>query len=321
MNKKIIDYNSLETNLKRYSGKKICAMVKANAYGHGEKEIVNYLKEKVDFFGVSSIDEADRVSKICDNKILITMPVQNIEKCRQKKYNFIVDDLGTLERCKDKKCLELVHLKINTGMNRFGFSCDDKPTLKKLRLFLKENSVAGISTHFSNLRDRKLTLNQYNKFCKTKKFLKADFLTHFGGSGVEKYDFDFDMIRVGLGLYLGEKRVMKIYSSILEIKTLTNGCVGYEGKFEVTRPTRIALLPIGYADGLLRSYSGCKVLVNDVECPIVGRICMDLCFVDVTNAQCEAGDEVEILHNIYDVCKRTKLTPYEVFTNFNRLRE
>lgn len=321
MNKKIIDYNSLETNLKKYKNKKICAMVKANAYGHGEKEIVNFLKDKVDYFGVSSIDEAERISKLCENKILITMPVQNIEKCKQKNFNFIVDDLNILEKCKNKNCLNLVHLKINTGMNRFGFSCDDKQALKKLRLFLKENSVAGISTHFSNLRDRKLTLNQYNKFCKTKKFLKANFLTHFGGSDVEKYDFDFDMIRVGLGLYLGEQKVMKIYSKIMEIKKLTQGTIGYEGKFEIVRPTRIALLPIGYADGLLRSYSGCKVLVNEVECPIVGRICMDLCFVDVTDVKCEVGDDVEILHSIYDICKRTKLTPYEVLTNFNRLRE
>ena len=192
--------------------------------------------------------------------------------------------------------------------------------LKKLRLFLKENSVAGISTHFSNLKDRKLSINQYNKFCKVKKFLHADFLTHLGGSGVIKYNFDYDMIRVGLGMYLGEKRVMKIYTNILEIKNLDSGSVGYEGKFEVVHPTKIALLPIGYADGLSRVYSGCKVLINNNECPIIGKICMDLCFVDVTNVDCEVGDTVEILHNINDVVKRTKLSPYEIFTNFNNLR-
>lgn len=320
MNKKVIDFEALDENLRLYSNKKICAMVKANAYGHGEKEIVNHLKNKVEYFGVSSLSEAERIRALCDNKILIASPCFNIDKCKKQDFEFIVDNLDFLEDCRKKKCLDLVHLKLNTGMNRFGFDCDDKKSLKRLRLFLKENQVNGMSTHFSNLSDRKTTIDQYNKFCKIKKFLHVDPLIHFGGSGVINYPFDYDMIRVGLGMYLGEKRVMRIYSKISEIRELNSGKVGYDGKYEVKRPTKIALVPIGYADGLLRIYSGCKVLVNGEECPIVGRICMDLCFIDVSDIKCEVGDEVEILHNLYEISKRTKLTPYEIFTNFNNLR-
>lgn len=320
MNKKIIDFEALESNLERYKSKKICAMVKANAYGHGVKEITNFLEDKVEYFGVSSLKEAEEIRSISDKKILIASPCYNISECKKKHLDFIVDNFDELEECRKKNCLDLVHIKINTGMNRFGFDCDDKKTLKKLRLFFKENQVAGLSTHFSNLKDRKLTISQYTKFLKVKKFLHADCLVHLGGSNVINYNFDYDMIRAGLGLYLGDKRVMRIYSKIMEIRDLTSGSVGYEEKFEITKPTRLALIPIGYADGLLRSYSGCKVLINGEECPIVGRICMDLCFVDVTNVCCEVGDEVEVLHNIFEVMKRTKLTPYEIFTNFNNLR-
>lgn len=321
MNRKVLNFDALEENLKIYSNKKVCAMVKANAYGHGVKEVVSFLKDKVEYFGVCSFQEALEVRKICDTKILIVSPFVDIEKCKTFGFEFFVQDLKSLEKAKRNEALNLIHLKINTGMNRFGFNSDDKVTLKKLKLFLKDEKIAGICTHFSETSDKKITKMQYKKFLRVKKFLGIKTLTHLGGSGVIDYKFDYDMIRVGIGLYNKKHQVMQIESRILDIKNLNSGKLGYDGRFEVKTPCKIAIVPIGYADGLPRLSSGCFVEINEKRGKIVGNVCMDVCFVDVTNVPCRVGDKVNILPNVNDLAKKCKTSEYEVFTNFNNLRE
>ena len=319
MNKKIIDYDLLEKNVKRLSCKKICAMVKANAYGLGIENVVPFLEDKVDFFGVSSIDEADEVRKISNKKILIVSKVLDLDRCKEKGYHFMVDDFEALEEAKRKKISEQMHIKINVGMNRFGFSYEPK-TLKRLRIALKSTKIGGIYTHFPCLSDRNLTIKQYKLFLKIKKFLRKDALIHFGGSKVIDYNFDYDMIRVGIGLYAKDESVMKISSKIIKIHKLNSGFVGYDGKMAIEKLTKIALVPIGYADGLLRAFSGTYVHINGKRCKIVGNICMDMCFVDISEASASVGDEVIFLNDLAEISNKTRLTKYEILTGFNRLR-
>lgn len=322
MNEKVLDFEAIERNLERYKNKKICAMVKANAYGHGLREVVLFLKDKIEFFGVCSFLEALEVKKICDAKVLIVSPFVDVKKCKEYGFHFFVEDLEKLTMAKELSCLELVHIKINSGMNRFGFNISDKKTLKKLRLILKNQHIAGICTHFSCLSDKKLTKKQYRDFAKVKKFLSIDALTHFGGSEALDYDFDYDMIRVGIGLYVQKNsQVMKIKSKIASIREIENGFVGYDFKFKVAKPTKVALVPIGYADGLSRLASGAYMRVLNKDAKIIGNVCMDICFLDVSNIDCKVGDEVEVLPNVFELAKKSHTSVYEVLTNFNGLRD
>lgn len=320
MNEKVIDYQSIKKNLKAFSSKKLCVMVKANAYGLGMKEICEFLKNKVDFFGVASYDEAVKVRELINTPILIATTQRDIQKCKEHGFHFIVDNFLDLELSKQCEALNLVHIKLNTGMNRYGFDCEDKHVIKKLKLALKNQKIAGICTHFYNLSDKKTTKKQYLKFRKIKKFLNVDCITHFGGSGVINYDFDYDMIRVGIGIYQNPNQVLRIYSHIEKINTYSRGELGYEGKFKITKDTKIAILPIGYADGLLRSFSGLSVKINGKDCKIVGQICMDCCFVDVTKINCKVGDKVSVLPDLKKASLHTKLTEYEILTGFSKIR-
>ena len=321
MNEKVLNFEALKKNLDYYSSKKVCAMVKANAYGHGVKEVVEHLKDRVEYFGVCSYLEAVEVRKFCDTKVLIVSPFVDILKCKEHNFEFVVDSLSALKEAMDLGCLHLVHIKIDVGMNRFGFSYLDKQTLKKLKVMLKSTQIAGICTHFAELGNSKKTKNQYKCFCKVKKFLGVKALTHLGGSEVIDYNFDYNMIRVGIGLYTKIKQIMEIKSKIIELHDLQSGEVGYEGRFEVKKPSKIALIPVGYADGLPRVGSGANVEINGRKCKIIGNICMDLCFVDVTGVDCKIGDGVSVVPNFFELAKKCKTSIYEVLTNFNRLRD
>lgn len=321
MNKKNIDLNALAFNLKRYSSKMICAMVKANAYGLGAEIICPYLNDKVDFFGVSSLNEAMEIKQFVKKPILIASPVDDLQKCKQFSFHFIVENFDALTQAEKLGILDLVHIKIDTGMNRFGFDCEDKKQIKKLKLFLKNKKIAGICTHFYDLNDKKVTRKQYLSFKKIKSFLGIDCLIHFGGSSVIDYNFEYDMIRVGLGLYLNDRQVLRVVSQIKKIKEVMDGTVGYKGGFVVSKPTKIGVIPVGYADGLSRSFSGCRVVINGKEAKIVGQICMDCFFVDVSKISCSVGDEVEVLVDIRKIAGYTRLSEYEIMTNFNKLRQ
>ena len=322
MNEKVLNFEALEKNLEYYSSKKVCAMVKANAYGHGVKEVVEHLRDKVEYFGVCSQAEALEVRRFCDTKILIVSPFVDIDSCKKHNFEFFVENLEMLKKAKTLHCLNLVHIKINSGMNRFGFDIDDKQVLKKLRTELKNEHIAGFCTHFACLDDVKITKKQYQKFIKIKKFLGVTALTHLGGSEVIEYNFDYDMIRVGIGLYVQKgSQVLGINSQIVDIHNLSRGTVGYDGRFEVTKPSRVAVAPVGYADGLPRLSSGAFVQINGKRCKIVGNICMDVCFVDVSNVNCKIGDKVEVLPNVFELAKKCHTITYEILTNFNNLRD
>lgn len=322
MNIKFIDEKNLEKNLQRFSSKKVCAMVKANAYGHGLEEIVAFLCDKVEYFGVCCFEEALLVRRLCQTKILICAPVSRFLECKENNFEFIVEDIQSLEKVKKMHMLVFAHIKINSGMNRFGFGFDDKKTLSKVKKICKGEKIAGLCTHFSSLNDEGKAKKEYQNFLKAKNFLKFNCQIHFGGSDVIDFEFDFEMIRCGIGLYLQKgSQVMKIFSKVQKILNLKDGAVGYDGGYVVEKPCKIAVLPIGYADGLVKSFSGCFVEICNHKCPIIGNICMDACFALVTGIDVKVGDFANVLCDVFQVAQNANLSNYEVMTLFNNLRE
>jgi len=324
MNKKIINIKNVKHNIEYFSSfnKELVIMVKANAYGHGIEEVVPLLKKEKVVLGVATIDEARRVEKIWKGRILIVEPLKRFDNL-SPNFEFCVDDYESFLIAKNMNLLTNCYIKINTGMNRLGFFYNDK-SLKKIGKMLRKTKFKGLMTHFSCPEDENNTKLQYQRFLKAKKYFSNVENISFGGTGVCEYPFEFNQLRVGIGFYGYEDKhvlpIMMVESEILDMRTLAEGeSLGYGGQFVAEKRTKIAVVGIGYGDGIRRDLSGFSVFINEKSCKIIGRICMDCMFVDVSEIQCKIGDRVEI-KSADITANYLKTISYEVLTSFALLR-
>lgn len=324
-NFKILNQQNLMENLQTYKSKKICAMVKANAYGHGLEEIVSLLSQEIDYFGVANVEEAIRVRRCSDKPILIVGKPQNLRLCKDYNLEFMVDNEIDLKSAINLKVKDLCHLKINCGMNRFGVK--SPLNMKILDNILRDNDIRlkSVYTHFPNTANFKQTHENYQNFLKIKANLTQKASICFGGSEIIKYPFEFDMLRLGIGLYgYGRKSlkpVMKIKSFVNETFYAKMGeYIGYGQVYRVENDGKFAVVPVGYADGFNRRLSGrVCVGINGKNYPIVGNICMDVFFVRVDETV-KVGDEVTILKDADVFAKKLGTISYEVLTGFSNFR-
>lgn len=322
-----VKYNISNIRAKTDKNAGIIGVVKADAYGHGAFEAAEILLENgADWLAVAMIDEAVNLrEKGIDAPILILgyTPSSRFEDVIN--YNIIqavYDYNEALALSKEAERLNkkaVVHIKIDTGMGRIGYrvneeSADEIVKISELPLI----EVNGMFTHFSTAdeTDKTYTLEQKNKF-----ILMDDMLSKRGLDIPVKHaynsaaiiDFDgpmFDMVRPGIILYgsypsdevnknnLSIKPVMSIKSHISYVKTINAGdSVGYGRTYKAELTRKIATIPVGYADGIIRAYAkGGYVLINGKKAPIVGRICMDQFMVDVTDVgEVNINDEAVLL--------------------------
>ncbi len=323
-NFKVINEKNLINNINVFkSKKKLCLVVKANAYGHGIKEIVSIAKGRVDYFAVANIEEALMVRSIDNHTaILILGNVTQIKKCKTYNFEFLISSLSQLKLALKNGCENLLHLKIDCGMNRFGVK--DEQEIIAINDFLNKNNIVlkGVCTHFPNLKNKRKTYENYENFQKKLKLLSENQkkFIHFGGSAIFDYDVEYDMLRAGFGVYGYYKKctpVMTIKSRIIEIKHLFFGDeIGYDGKFRADRTCSIGIIPVGYADGLPRDVSSkwkVKILGNYFD--IVGNVCMDCAFIKIP-PNAHLMTEVEIMSN----AESKPMFAYETLTRFSNFR-
>ncbi|MDP4266279.1 MAG: bifunctional UDP-N-acetylmuramoyl-tripeptide:D-alanyl-D-alanine ligase/alanine racemase [Bacteroidota bacterium] len=351
-----INLNGIIHNLNYYRslikpGTKLMAMVKAFSYGSGSFEIANLLQfYRVDYLTVAYADEGIELRKAG-----ITMPimVMNTEESsidnmitynlEPEIYSFRV--LGFLENAlsKNKTTDKFpIHLKIDTGMHRLGFEKEDTDELI-LRIKANEKiQVSSVFTHLVATDDPVLddfTMSQLTLFTEITEKIKSSFdypiLVHaLNSAGIVRFrDFQFDMVRLGIGLY-GISFNAKEQENLINVSTLKtvisqiknvplNESIGYNRKWIARKNMQIATIAIGYADGLSRRLSNGvgKVMVNGVLANIVGNICMDMCMIDVTNIPVKEGDEVIVFGNYYpiaELARQSGTIPYEILTNISR---
>lgn len=338
-NIKIINKSNLLHNLKivqKYN-KNICVMVKADAYGHNYKTIINELKNKVQWFGVANEQEALQVNKIDkNNKVLIVGKSADYYNIIKNGISFTIDSTKEINKiiniCQKHNLKANIHIAINTGMNRLGVK--DLNEFKSMLNVIKQNSdiinLEGVFTHcFDADCKNNHFYEQMQCFYKYVKLVKdKNILIHIGGSFVLKHKIPnfVNMVRVGYFLYgygkSGLKPVMKVESKIIKILDAKAGeFVGY-GKTKLVNDTKVAVVPIGYADGLPRIISNKKysLQINQQNAYVLGNICMDMCMLDVTNLNCKVGDKVICFDNANKLAKVVKTSPYEILTNFQKLR-
>ena len=311
---------------------KICCVVKADGYGHGAVMLSQvYEKLGADFFAVSNIDEGIELRDAgCTLPILILgyTPVTDASRLAQYNISQAVFSLGYAQALSDE-CTKAgvsvkIHIKADTGMSRIGFMCqqfprDDNSIKEICKACALPNLIPeGLFTHFcvSDEGDegRGFTQKQYDNFTYVRKALESEGLNieicHCSNSGaIEDYgDTYCDMVRAGIILYglapspklfgkLNLRPAMTLKTSVAYVKELKKGAdISYGRTFTAPKDMKIATVPIGYADGFVRSNAeNGYMLVNGQKAKIVGRICMDQTMLDVTDIDyVEQGDEVVV---------------------------
>lgn len=322
-NLKIIDKNNLFSNLNHFSGKKLCAMVKSDAYGHGILEIARLVEDKVEMFGVVSVEEGKKLRKITEKPILVCRHESDFRAC--KKYGLQVE----VETKQDVLLADSLgipmHLKIDCGMNRYG--CKSLEQAFQINQILQEKDIrlCSICTHFPQNENAKETKKAVDRFLKIKSEILQNPPVCFGGSGMNFYDFDFQILRLGIGMYgyglQGLLPVMKICSFVCKISDVEKGeYVGYGKKFRARKKMKVAIVPVGYGDGLRRNLSGkFSVEIAGKKYPAIANICMDAFFVEV-DEKVKENDRVIVMQDAESFAQTIKTISYEILTGFSAFR-
>ncbi len=351
-----VNLSNLVSNLNYYRSlirptTKLMAMVKASGYGTGKVEVAGALQfNQVDYLTVAYSDEGVDLRR---NGITLPIMVMNPEeesfgdiiryRLEPDIYSFrILEAFSEAVRLIGEEGQRVpVHVEFDTGMHRLGFSDSDIPALAE-RLGGSESTlqVRSIFSHFACADDPAeddFTRRQIARFDSWSAALKSALgegtvLRHLlNSSGIARFpEAQFDMVRLGIGLYgiapepevqRHLRPVSRLKTRISQIKEIAEGdTVGYNRRWTAQRPSRIAIISIGYADGLNRhlGYGNGRVVVGGQQVPIIGSICMDMCFLDVTGVPCAEGDEVVIFGDsdlLQQISRAAGTIPYEILTS------
>lgn len=348
-----IDLNALMNNLNVFRGllkaeTKIMVMVKAFSYGSGDVEIAKLLQyQNVDYLAVAVADEGVHLRNA---GIRLPIIVMNPEiHSFQHLIDFQLEpNLYSFELLQDfTKSVSMngwqnfpVHLKIDTGMNRLGLKTDDE--IKQAIDLISSHNHVKIQSVFSHLAGSDdINLDGFTnqqierfEFCSvliTKSFSYKIDRHILNSAGIERFpEKQFEMVRLGIGLYgisamgLPLQNIGTLKSTISQVKKVSsNETIGYSRKGQIDRESEIAIVPLGYADGLDRKLGNRngEAFVLDKKVPIIGNICMDMMMLDVTGTGAKTGDEVEIFGDnisISELAAKSATIPYEILTGISQ---
>ena len=331
-------------------GCKVLAVVKADAYGHGVVPVAQRLQaEGVDGFGVALAEEGIELREAgIDRAILVLNGIsggahRDIVAAGLTPVLYEISEASAFDAVCAGRPID-VHLKVDTGMGRLGVPLGELDEfLRELRRF-PSIRIVGLMTHLSTAdTDRDYVAEQIAAFAHAqglvRRFGHEPAVLHAANSAAcfRHPETHFDWVRAGIALYgyPGSSAIdaplrpaMRWRTEVLRIRTLEAGdSVGYGRSFRATSTTRLATIPVGYGDGLLRSASNRgHVLIRGARCPIVGNIAMDLTTIDVSGVPgVGIGDEALLLGeqdgavlDARDLAKAAGTIPYEVLTNVSR---
>lgn len=333
----------------------LMAIVKANAYGHGLGEIAKVLKNKKNiWFGADTLEEALMLKRAGIRKPIMIfgyIPNAQLKYAIQQEFHISIYSKEVLHTISEiiknnKKLKPHLHLKIETGTNRLGIQ------LKDLLNIPKEISFEGVYTHFAEAENPKSSfyqrqLREFRKalFVLAQQGITPRYIHTAATAALLQYPETHEkLVRLGIGLYglwpspdvkhrvfdtVALRPVLTWKTRIAQIKTIKKGeTVGYDRTWRAKKNSKIAILPAGYYDGYDRRLSNCgEVLIKGKRVPVIGRVCMNMCMIDVTAIPGMAmGDEVVLLGrqgnqeiSADDIAKTIGTINYEVITKINPL--
>jgi alanine racemase len=334
-------------------GTKIMVMVKAFSYGSGSVEVAGLLQQqRADYLAVAFADEGVVLRQAGIHLPIMVMNVEpgGIEKLLQYRlepevYSFrLLDELEIWLKTTGGDERLPIHLNIDTGMKRLGFETTDVAALVSRLRRHPRLQVASVYSHLvaSDAPEHTdFTQQQISRFDAAYQQLVAGLgyqpLQHIlNTAGILRFpQAQFNMVRLGIGLYGFDPSESPVGQSVLQpvgtLKTVISQIhaleagetVGYSRRGKALQPMRIATLPVGYADGIVRAFGNGKVRfwINGKMAPTVGSICMDMCMVDVTHIDCREGDPVILFgreNPIQQIANAIDTIPYEILTNVSQ---
>ena len=313
------------SKIRRYvnNNVKLCAVVKANAYGHGAIAVSQCaIKVGADFLAVATVDEALELRNAGFTQPILILGLIPQTAAAEVVANDISQTVCDFDLAKaicnaavNQNKIAKVHLKIETGMGRIGTAINEAVELATCISFMPNVEIEGIFSHFAAADEKdksfvKEQLKIFNEVCEEIKNRGIDIkIRHIAESAaiLEIPEAHFDMVRSGIityGLYpsnevektIDIKQAMRLCTKIVFLKKISAGTsIGYGREFIAKRDSLIATLPIGYADGYIRAYKNFFVEINGQRAPIAGRVCMDQVMIDVTDIEgVKVGDEVTL---------------------------
>ena len=348
-----VNLNALVDNLNYFRSRlrpetKMMCMVKAFAYGSGAVEVARTLQHnRCDYLAVAVADEG---AELRHEGIRIPIIVMNPEKgsfgmifdnkLEPEIYSFRLLDAFVIAAERLGLTDYPIHIKIDSGMHRLGFEPQDMAELMTKLKGQNQVKVRSVFSHFAGSDESKFdtfTKQQVAVFTDCADQISSAFRHHImrhilNSAGIERFpEYQFDMVRLGIGHYgissLPEvklKQVCALKTVILQIKDVKSGdTVGYSRKGIIDSDKRIAIIPIGYADGFDRKLGNGvgEVLINGKRAKVLGNVCMDLVIIDITGIEAREGDVVEIFGDnltVSEVAAWLKTIPYEVLTSVSR---
>lgn len=315
-------------NIKKHIGKKVLALVKADAYGHGLIQCAKALQDAhIDYLGTASLEEAvilRNANITCPILCVGPLPLESEEMCVKYSIDQAISSVGEFNRiehcCKNNNQNAFIHIKIETGMHRTGIHCGNE--LDELLTKIKKSNFVKIKGVFTHFAESDSSSRNYTDF-QAKEFLKAvdqiknmgfdDIIVHCANSGaiLQYPEYTFDMVRAGIILYgyypstetkksFNIEPVLSFKTNIVAINSVKKGeSISYGCTFTAEKDMTVAVIPVGYGDGYKRIMSNKgHVLINGKKASITGRICMDMTMVDITEIpDVRIGDEVVLIGN------------------------
>ena len=357
-----VDLNAIRHNLKQvrnklHRGTRLMAIIKADAYGHGAVPIARALDEEwIDAYGVAIIEEAIELRRAG-----ITKPILILGYTPKEQYHLVVayDVMQTVFQYEMAEALSVealrqgktakIHIKIDTGMSRIGYpdTMDSVKEIKQITL-LDGIIIEGLFTHFSRAdeTDKSATEKQLQKFLAFTDMIEREGISipikHASNSAgtIDHEKAEFNMVRCGIaayGIYPSEEvsrsevqliPAMELITHVIYVKEVDAGVgISYGATYITERRTRVATIPVGYADGYSRNLSNTgKVIIHGQYAPIIGRICMDQFMVDVTDIDgVKQGDRVTLLGrdgdsyiSVEELATWSHSFPYELVCNVGK---
>ncbi len=353
-----LEYNIKEIKAKLKPGTKMIGIVKADGYGHGAVKVAEILRENsIDIFAVATLQEAIalREANIKGQIIVLSLTPDDCSDILVS-YDLTpvicsLQNATAISQAAVKAGKNIsAFIAIDTGMGRVGYLTDDANVLAEIKLIsqLPNFKISGLFSHLSvaDIADKTFSYQQetcfnefYNRLVSSGIDIPVRALAN-SAAVMELPSTHFDAVRPGIILYgcypseevdksnLSLKPVMSVKAIISHIKDIPTGfSVSYGRNFIANRPSKIATISLGYADGYPRPYSSCgEVIVNGIKAPLAGNICMDQCMIDVTDVpDVKIGDEVIIMGSdgkntilADDIAKATGTINYEILCAFGQ---
>lgn len=337
-----INLKILENNLKYFKSRaggevKNACVVKANAYGHGLREVVKATENLADYYVVATVEEGLEVRRVTATPTLLLCPLSNeeIAVCIENKLEMSIGSIDDAERIisvsENMRTGAYVHFCVDTGMNRMGFK-DEKSLYKSINRVknCRTVTIKGAYSHFFDGKNEAVTIGQFNTFRRFTRDFNKTVIRHISATDGFSYEkYRLDMCRIGIGLYGYECKEVEpclaVRSYVARVAEVKKGeTVGYGGRFKAEKDEIIATISMGYGDGLPRSFTDGFILIGGKKRQVVGNICMDYCFA-IVDRSVKAGDEAVLIgkqgtevQTAEEIAEKCGTISYEILTGLKR---